>query len=82
MLHQDLSIIVDGREIDGPIPFFQLAEVTPKIINRGIRNGNGELSGKRLKRFFELYLVVFHVEHLREKNQQGQASSSLSWAKC
>ena len=54
MLHQDLSVIVYGREIDGPIPFFQLAEVTPKIRNRGIMNGNGELSGKRLKRFFEL----------------------------
>jgi hypothetical protein len=49
MLHQDLSIIVDGREINGFIPLLQLNEIAKEIRDGEIRNGAGEIGCEGLK---------------------------------
>jgi hypothetical protein len=43
MLHENLKIIVDGREIDRPIPLFELTEIIQKKRQAGIRKGNSEI---------------------------------------
>ncbi len=66
MLNEDLTIIIDGRKIDRFIPFFKLVQIALEERNRRVRKGNAELCSEFSKRFFELNVVVFHVEQLRE----------------